>query len=571
MPCAMSDRVAPTRTGHRSHLLSRGVFLVVGLAALFLLAAAAIYFDRRNVLDAATVRANALAEIAAAHVEQVLSSIDVNIRALDFDLDESAPDLGVVREKLRLMQLSSRALLGIGLIDASGRLIVGSAANQTGPVDLSSRPFFMALQSGQSRDLMLSPPARTSTTGELGIPISRAVWDADGKFAGVISGRLNPTYFQRFFQALGADAVAIVLPDGTFLARYPEIDLLAAPKLPIGGNLSGGAGPKFEVSPVDGIERLLAFRWLSVTPALVEIAFDRERLLEDWGRRRNIIIAATALIAGLSVALLAAARRRAHEFSEKLRAEASAAVEAEAREAAVEASRRKSEFLAHMSHEIRTPLNAIIGFSQMISGQMLGPVGQPRYRDYAADILYSAEHLLSVINNVLDLSKVEAGKWSLDVAQVSAGELVEAACRLAAARATHENVTLDVRAMPALSILCDRRTLVQVLLNLLINAIKFAGEDRSVTVACERTRDGGVAFSIADRGPGMTSEDIERALRPFETAASVQARRRQDTGLGLPLARVFAELHDGALTLDSAPERGTTARLNLPAARVRAL
>jgi signal transduction histidine kinase len=565
----MTDFTALPRPNFRDRLLSSGTLVALGLIAFFLLAAVTIHFDRRNVLNTAANRANALAEIAAAHVEQALTAIDANIRALDFDLEESAPDLGVVREKLRLMQLGSRALLGIGVIDASGQLLVGSAANLTGPVDLSSRPFFVTLRGGQTRDLTLSPPARTSTTGELGIPISRALWDADGKFAGVVSGRLNPAYFEQFFRVLGADAVAILLPDGTILARYPEIDLLAAPKLPVNGNTEGR--PTFVISPVDGVERLLAFRRLTVTPALIEIAFDRDRLLEDWGRRRNLIVAASVLIAGLSVALLAGARRRARDFSEKLRAEATAAVEAEAREAAVEASRRKSEFLAHMSHEIRTPLNAIIGFSQMISGQMLGPVGQPRYRDYAADILYSAEHLLSVINNVLDLSKVEAGKWSLDVAHVPVGELVEAACRLAAARAAHEDVALDVRAVPAVSVLGDRRTLVQILLNLLINAIKFAGDDRSVTVACERMRDGSVEFSIVDRGPGMTREDIERALRPFETASSVQARRRQDTGLGLPLARVFAELHEGALTLESAPERGTTARLYLPAARVRAL
>ncbi len=567
----MSDFTALTSAGSRRWVSSGSLLVAAGLVAFFALAALVIELDRRSVLDAAAKRASALSDIAVAHVEQVLSAIDVNIQALDYDLDVSAPDMGVVREKLRLIQLSSSALLGIGLIDATGRLIVGSASTASHTVDLSSRPFFMALRGGQNRGLMLSPPARTSTTGELGIPVSRAIWDSENTFLGVVSGRLDPIYFERFFQALGADAVAILLPDGTILARYPRIDLLAAPKLPVQGEFRDGMTSKFDISPVDGIERLLAFRRLSVVPALVEIAFDRDRLLESWSGRRNAIVAASLVIAGLSLALLAGARRRARDFSERLRAEAAAAVEAEAREAAVEASRRKSEFLAHMSHEIRTPLNAIIGFSQMISGQMLGPVGQPRYRDYAADILYSAEHLLSVINNVLDLSKVEAGKWSLEVAHVPAGELVEAACRLAAARATHENVTLDVLGMPEISVLCDRRTLVQVLLNLLINAIKFAGDDRSVTVACERTRDGGVEFSIVDCGPGMTAEDIERALRPFETASSVQARRRQDTGLGLPLARVFAELHDGSLTLDSAPDRGTTARLYLPAARVRAL
>jgi signal transduction histidine kinase len=510
----------------------------------------------------------------------VLSAIDFNIRALDGDPD--TPDTielasrEALLQKLRLIQAGSRALLGIGYIDATGRLVAGSSPMVTGPVDLSDRPFFRALRFGRVRELLLSPPARASTTGEVGIPISRAVWNADGTFGGVVSGRLDPAYFERFFRSLGADAVAIALLDGTIVARHPAVDLLSAPQFPFVGPALRDpsippAAPEFVVSPVDGVERLVALRRLASAPVYVEVAFDRDQIFLTWSRRRNVIVGATATIGLLSVALYALARRRRRDFEARVHAEAAALVAAEAREAAIEVSKRKSEFLAHMSHEIRTPLNAIIGFAQMISGQMLGPVGQPRYSAYAADILYSAEHLLSVVNNVLDLSKVEAGKWSLESADVPVGELVEATCRLAAARAAHENVRIDVEPPPALAVFGDRRTLLQILLNLTINAIKFAGDDRRVTIACRRTEDGGAEIAVADSGPGMTQDDIARALRPFETASSVQARRRQDTGLGLPLARVFAELHEGALTLDSAPERGTTARLWLPAARVRAV
>ncbi len=574
----MPETDAPRDTGLRRMAIPSGVVLAIGLLLLVVFAMTTIQFDKRRVLDAATTRAAALTEIAAAHVEQVLLTIDFSIRALDSDLRSpdsvELADPSVLRQRMRLIQAGSRALLGIGFIDEKGTLVAGSAPQVSGPVDLSERPFFRTLRWGTSRDTVISPPSRASTTGEITVPVSRAIRDAEGNFIGVVSGRLDPTYFQHFFRSLGADAVAIALLDGTIIAHQPEIGLLSAPKLSIpemGTRIGALRAPSFARSSVDGVERLVATHRIAIIPVVVEVAFDRNRLLAEWAGRRNAIVGATVVIAILGAALVELARRRTRDFSAKLRAEAQTAVEAETREAAVEASRRKSEFLAHMSHEIRTPLNAIIGFSQMISGQMLGPVGQPRYRDYAADILYSAEHLLSVVNNVLDLSKVEAGKWIIDAADVPVGELLEATCRLAEGRAAHEKVRIDLRPAPSLVIFGDRRTLVQILLNLTINAIKFAGDDRSVTVACVSTADGGVDFTVADRGIGMTPEDISRALRPFETASSVQARRRQDTGLGLPLARVFAELHDGSLTLESAPERGTTARLHLPAARVRPL
>lgn len=555
-----------------------GTVLAITLVVLVGIATAAIQYDKRNVLDTATLRAAALTEIAAEHVEQILSSIDAGIRSLDGvpgssdSLELATPS--AVRQRMRLIQLGSRALLGVGFIDANGRLVAGSSMTVMVPVDLSNRPFFTSLRASRSRDMAISAPARASTTGEVGVPISRAVLAADGSFGGVVSGRLDPRYFERFFRSLGADAVAITLLDGTIISRYPAIDLLAAPKLPVAAIPTRpdlATPPHFVVSPVDDIERLVSFRRLAAAPVAVEVAFDSDRLLADWSRRRDVIIGATAVIAILCAALASLAMRRTRDFTAKLQAEAQAAIEAETREAAVEASRRKSEFLAHMSHEIRTPLNAIIGFSQMINAQVLGPVGNARYRDYAGDILYSAEHLLSVVNNVLDLSKVEAGKWTLEADDVPVRELLDAASRLSGSRAAREKVRIELQPPPPLVVFCDRRMIVQILLNLTINAIKFAGDDRTVTIDCGRTDDGGVEFTVTDRGIGMTEEDIARALRPFETASSVQARRRQDTGLGLPLARVFAELHGGELTLRSAPEQGTTARLCLPAARVRSV
>jgi signal transduction histidine kinase/ligand-binding sensor domain-containing protein len=242
-----------------------------------------------------------------------------------------------------------------------------------------------------------------------------------------------------------------------------------------------------------------------------------------------------------------------------------------ARREALDTDRRKTEFLAHMSHELRTPLNAIMGFSQMISRSIGGAGAQKRHQEYAGDILFSAEHLLSVINNILDMAKVEAGKWELIETDIGLSELLEAIRRLAGQRADYEGVTLDlVHPIPGLILHGDERTLRQILLNVVINAIKFAGTDRRVEIASARLADGGLEIRVTDRGPGMTAQELGRVLQPFESGSSRQARQRgESTGLGLPLARAFAELHGGTLTLESAPDRGTTAYLKLPAARVR--
>ncbi len=230
-------------------------------------------------------------------------------------------------------------------------------------------------------------------------------------------------------------------------------------------------------------------------------------------------------------------------------------------------ARSKSDFLAHMGHELRTPLNAIIGFADVLRGDAM-KLGLPaRYREYAGDIAFSAAHLLDVINRVLDMSKLEAGKWRLELGRVDAAAVLSTVAHLAAQRAEKGGVTLDIRP-PATPVefTGDAQVAVQLLLNLTINAIKFAGEDRRVRLDCRRRPDGHVEFRVADRGAGMTPEDAQRALRPFETASDAPAPGRSDTGLGLPLARMFAELHDGTLELDTAPGKGTTVRVVLPVA-----
>jgi len=237
--------------------------------------------------------------------------------------------------------------------------------------------------------------------------------------------------------------------------------------------------------------------------------------------------------------------------------------------AANEASRAKSNFLALMSHELRTPLNAIIGFSEVLGGELFGPLGTERYRDYAHDIHGAGRHLLALINDILDLSKAEAGKFDLHCEDVSPDELIGECLKLMRGRALEAKLSLSQdggREIPRL--FADRLRLKQILLNLLSNAIKFTPPGGTIRAAIECDAQGRMLLSVSDTGIGIAPEMIPVALEPFRQIASPFARNAEGTGLGLSLVKALMESHDGALEIDSAPNLGTTARLVFPAARV---
>ncbi len=232
------------------------------------------------------------------------------------------------------------------------------------------------------------------------------------------------------------------------------------------------------------------------------------------------------------------------------------------------ASRSKTEFLANMSHELRTPLNAIIGFSDILIGQIFGPLSDARYADYARDIRDSGLHLLTLINDVLDIAKVEFGKVELLEETVDIVAVIESCLRLVRERAQTAGIQLDQALPPGLPcLLGDGRRLKQILLNLLSNSVKFTAAGGRVTISASHDADG-FRLAVVDTGIGIAADDLETALRPFGQIDSRLARKYQGTGLGLPLARSMAELHGGRLELRSAPGEGTTATLWLPPSRV---
>jgi two-component system cell cycle sensor histidine kinase PleC len=231
------------------------------------------------------------------------------------------------------------------------------------------------------------------------------------------------------------------------------------------------------------------------------------------------------------------------------------------------ANQAKSEFLANMSHELRTPLNAINGFSEIMAGEMFGALGDARYKGYAADILRSGQHLLSLINDILDMAKIEAGKLTLHYEAVSLKEIVEDAARLMRGRVEEAGLKLLVDAPDLPTIEADHRGLKQVVLNLLSNAVKFTPEGGDIVVALTREDDDRVRVAVTDTGIGIAAEDLGRLARPFEQVEGQHSKTTQGTGLGLALTKSLIELHGGTLTLESEPGRGTTVSFDLPIRR----
>jgi signal transduction histidine kinase len=236
---------------------------------------------------------------------------------------------------------------------------------------------------------------------------------------------------------------------------------------------------------------------------------------------------------------------------------------------AVRANKSKSEFLATMSHELRTPLNAIIGFSDIIKRELFGSLENERYADYAKDIHESGAHLLSIINDILDLAKAESGKLQLNEHEFDLAETLEACVRMCSGRADAGKIEMiffggqsEIRAM------ADERLILQIVANLITNAIKFTPEGGTVRLYISANTQKGIVIKVTDTGIGIAPENIDRVLRPFEQVETSYARKHGGSGLGLPYAKRLTELHGGELTIESELGKGTSVSVSLPACRL---
>jgi signal transduction histidine kinase len=258
-------------------------------------------------------------------------------------------------------------------------------------------------------------------------------------------------------------------------------------------------------------------------------------------------------------------QRKEEEYQRQIAALKAELAEAQhARQDAVDTARLRKDFLTATSHELRTPLNAILGFSEILSGEMFGPIENERYREYARNIHQSGVHVLSLVNDLLDLSKLDAGKLELCVEPVQVLKVIIDCVRSVEPQATRNQVGISIQVYDGIDQLCvDSKRLYQMLLNLLSNALKFTPAGGEITIEVFR-RGSNIAISVSDTGIGIRAEDIPKVLEPFGQVESLMSQKHKGTGLGLPLTKELAELHGGSLTMESNVDAGTTVTITLP-------
>ena len=240
-----------------------------------------------------------------------------------------------------------------------------------------------------------------------------------------------------------------------------------------------------------------------------------------------------------------------------------------ARVSAESASRAKSDSLAVLSHELRTPLNSILGFAGIIEAQTFGPAGSERYVDYARDIRKSGEHILGVINDILDLSRIESGRMELNEEPVNLLVVMSDAANLFLEKASDQGVTMKTalpRDLPLLK--ADPRLIRQMLINLISNALRYTRRGGWIELTADRNKQGGITLAVADTGVGIVPEDVSRILKPYQTSGKPIGTSARGTGLGLPLVKSLIELHGGTFRLESTPSSGTVVSLCFPRARI---
>lgn len=512
----------------------------------------------RSVLEVQTRESVAKAEIMvrafAKSTHRAVHEVDITLRSMALEFEESG--LPGIRRFLDQMLYDPTLIHHFTVLDADGYVLFRSEG-PVGPANQRDETAF-AFHRGTGRDLMhIGTPFPGATSGGPLLRLSRRLSEEGGGFAGIVIANIDPDVLGEFYQQanLGPLGVATLIGlDKVIRARGARQDAeavgLAIPHSRLWEELGRSlSGVYWQTSKSDGVLRAHAYRMVENYPLVASVGVaveDIEAAVADL-RRTLFVLAAILTLSILLVTLFLLVQ---HRTAERLRA----------------ALALNRNFLARVSHELRTPLNAIIGFSEVIRDQMLGPQAGGRYADYARDIHESGRHLLGLINDIMDLSRLQAGTLPLHPEPLDVALVVEWAFRMVAPQADAKSIRLDLNVEPGShSVSADERAMKQMLLNLLANAVTFTPNGGRILVSVSGGAEGGCRVRVMDNGIGMTPEQIDQATVPFGQPEVHVSQPGQGSGLGLSIVKSLMEAHGGRLHIDSRPGEGSQFTLEFAA------
>lgn len=686
-------------TVRKPSVLLVGVFAVL-VAVLLSLFARELWREREERMYSAAREISRLTRVLKEHALRTIHAAEVELIGISESLSYMPPswrgDRVVVSNLLKSRLGRAPHIRNILVLDALGR-DAGDASGLPSAASLVDREYFTALRDRPGIDTHVSEPARSVTTGQWYLAVSRTLRAPDGAFDGAVVALVEPAYFSDFFRIVAADSrmsIELMTDSGVLIASEASPEPRIGQHVPHAHVLRADLAvrPTGLYRAEHGTDRMIGFRKVPSLPLVVVAAVDVGDVLAGWYEivvSDAIVLAIVSLVVGcLAIVLFRQIRRgeRSEETareSEHLLRQALDAVPAGisikdasscyilinrsvrdnfglgdmpvagrretdlfvpevadrittqdrvvfetgvalpfheetvrraegdtrivlrgkypvfagrdrarvthlvtatldiserkrlerqltlAKAAAETANRSKSTFLANMSHELRTPLNAVIGFAEIMERRMFGRMEPRRYEGYLQDILGSARHLLGVINDILDLSRVEAGQAVLDEMTLDVGEIVRSSLRFVNERAHAAGIGLSTRLAPDLPALrADPRKMKQVLINLLSNAVKFTSAGGAVAIEARLKPGGQLCIAVADTGVGIAKDDLRNVFRPFQQISAMLSRNVEGSGLGLAITKSLVDLHGGDLAIESELGKGTVVTVTLPAARL---
>ncbi len=441
------------------------------------------------------------------------------------------------------------------------------------------RDYFKFQKSSKADNVYISTARKGRNTGLVTVRTVRRITNSEGDFDGLIFAAVKATQLLSFFKTtrLGPNTSATLVGlDKIIRLRRSQKGLDGIgnkiEKSKLWAQLANSeSGFYRQTSIVDNVPRLWTYRKIPGFPvvAVIGSAFsDTHASLADIRNFRYTVAMLVSLV-GIILVLLARRAIITVKLETEIKERRHAEIELlEAKEDAENASKAKSEFLAEMSHDLRTPLNAILGFSDMMRQKIFGPLGDKHYEDYADDIHSSGSLLLSLIDDVLDLSKIEAGKYELLDEAINIEALVNNCIRQFSSLVGTSKLKFTIDIAPNLPhMIGDERVIIQILNNLLSNAAKFTPDGGTISAEVTLDQDYQIIIKIKDPGIGMSDEDIRKAMKPFEQADNDHSRRHEGTGLGLHISATFMKLFGGSLQIESMVGMGTIVSLCFPPER----